>query len=71
MGDWRNPVWTWWTPGEPEDDLHGFVTVKDRDACERGKPGPFKRVVRDHHKLGPVPEDIKAVRAITDGWRNR
>jgi hypothetical protein len=62
-------VWCWWSPGEPEDDLHGFVTVKDRDDFERGKPGPFKRVMRDHHKLGPVPADILAVRAITDKWK--
>ena len=61
-------VWTWWSPGEPEDDLHGFVTVKDRDAFERGKPGLFKRVVRDHHKLGPVPDDVRAVREVTDRW---
>lgn len=69
MSDWRKPVWTWWSPGEPEHDLHGFVTVRDRDDYERGKPGPFKRVVRNHHELGPVPDDITAVREITDKWK--
>lgn len=62
-------TWVWWSPGEPEEDLHGFVTVKDRDAFGRGESGPFRRVVRDHHKLGPVPDDIVAVRAITDKWK--
>lgn len=65
----RGIVWTYWSPGEPADDLHGFVTVRERDDCERGKPGPFRRIVRDHHKLGPVPDDIVAVREITDKWK--
>lgn len=49
------PVWIWWSRGEPEDDLHGFLTREDRDAEARGEPGPFRRIVRDHHRLGPVP----------------
>lgn len=46
------PVTIWWSPGEPEDDLHGFVTKEHRDACDAGEPGPFLRIVRNHHKLG-------------------
>lgn len=60
----RGAVWVDWYPGDADDDLHGFVTAKERDAFEKGKSGPFRRVVRDHHKLGPVPDDILAVRAI-------
>lgn len=55
-------VTIWWSPGEPEDDLHGFVTREDRDAHGRGDLGPFRRIVRDHHKLGPVPEEVKIIR---------
>lgn len=67
----RGVVWVLWSPGEPEDDLHGFWAKKERDDFEKGKPGPFRRIVRDHHKLGPVPADILAVRAITDTWKRR
>lgn len=63
-------VWCWWSPGEPEDDLHGFVTREDRDACDRGERGPFKRVVRDHHKLGPVPPEVQLIRAMFDKRRD-
>lgn len=63
------PVWAWWTPGEPEDDLHGFMSMRERDDFERGKPGPFRRVVRDHHRLGPIDPEILAVRQITDRWK--
>lgn len=58
------PVTIWWSPCEPEDDLHGFVTRQDRDDCGAGKPGPFQRVVRDHHKLGPVPWEVLAIRSM-------
>ncbi len=61
-------VWVDWYPGDDEDDLHGFVTARERDAYERGEPGPFRRVVRDHHKLGPVPDELVAVREITGKW---
>jgi len=61
-------VWTWWSPGEPTTDLHGFVTRRDRDAYVNGDPGPFRRIVRNHHKLGPVPDDVAAVHAILDEW---
>lgn len=44
------PVTIWWSPGEPEDDLHGFVTKAHRDACDAGESGPFLRIVRNHHK---------------------
>lgn len=64
IGEWHR-----WSPGEHEDDLHGFVTAKDRDECERGKPGPFRRIVRDHHKLGSIDPEILAVRQITDKWK--
>jgi hypothetical protein len=65
----RQRTYIFWTPGEFEDDLHGFLTVRERDRFERGEPGPFRRIVRDHHKLGPVPAEILAVREITDKWR--
>lgn len=67
----RHRTYVFWTPGEPEDDLHGFLTVRERDAFEAGKPGPFRRIVRDHHKLGPIPEDVLAARTITDKWTKR
>lgn len=60
----RGTVWVDWYPGDAEDDLHGFVTVRERDAFEAGKPGPFRRIVRNHHKLGPVPDEVLAVRTI-------
>jgi hypothetical protein len=60
----RGVVWVNWCPGEPDDDLHGFVTVRERDAFEAGGAGPFRRVIRDHHRLGPVPAEILAVRQI-------
>ena len=65
----RTPVWVWWFPGEPEDDLHGFMSIQARNSFERGDAGPFRRIVRDHHKLGPVPDDILAVREVTDKWK--
>lgn len=65
------PVWIWWLPCDPEHDLHGFLTIRDRDEYERGNPGPFRRIVRNHHKLGPEPDDVLAVRAVTDKWNNR
>ena len=54
-------VAVWWSPGEWEGDLHGFVTRADRDAYDRGEAGPFRRVVRDP-ALGPVPKDALAIR---------
>lgn len=60
-------VWVWWSPGEYEDDLHGFVTREHRDAHGRGETGPFKRVVRDNHKFGPVSEDTLALRHYFKG----
>lgn len=59
-------VTVWWSPGEPEDDLHGFVSKEERDACDRGEPGPFRRIVRDHHKLGPIPFEARVTRAYLD-----
>lgn len=58
------PVWVWWSPGEPEDDLHGFVSREERDDCDAGKPGPFKRIVRNHHELGPVPLEVQLIRKL-------
>ena len=55
-------VIVWWSPGEPEDDLHGFLTKQERDDHGAGKPGPFRRIVRDHHKLGPVPFEAQILR---------
>jgi len=62
-------VYVWWTPGEPDDDVHGFVTKRERDDFERGKSGPFRRIVRDHHKLGPIDPVVLAVREVTDKWK--
>jgi hypothetical protein len=67
----RGIVWTWWTPGEPDGDLHGFWSARERDAYDRGAPGPFRRIVRNHHSLGPVPDEIKEARRITDKWQSR
>lgn len=53
----------WWYPDEPEDNLHGFVTREHRDACDRGEPGPFLRIVR--HPNNPMTWEEKAVRFIT------
>lgn len=64
-------VWTWWSPGEPEYDLHGFVTREDRDACDRGEPGPFKRIVRDHHKLGPLPPERRFMIDMFAKWEQQ
>jgi len=58
-------VWIWWSPGEPEDDLHGFVTREDRDACGRGEARPFKRVVRDPGR-GQIPHETLIVRRYLD-----
>lgn len=63
------PVTIWWMRGEDESDLHGFVTREHRDAYDRGEPGPFLRIVRNHHELGPVPEEVIATRRYLD--RNR
>jgi hypothetical protein len=64
-------VWIWWSPGEPEDDLHGFVEKAERDACDCGKPGPFRRVVRDHHKLGPISAERMAMLDMFRKWTER
>lgn len=56
-----------WRPGEPEGDLHGFVSREERDAYQEGHPGPFRRVVRPAH-LGPIPADLVALREITAHW---
>lgn len=53
----------WWHPGEPEDNLHGFVTKQDRDDFEAGKPGPFLRVVR-HPNAGPIPLEVQLIRQL-------
>lgn len=66
-----DPVVAWWSPGEPEDDLHGFLTREDRDACERGEPGPFRRIVRDHHKLGPLSLERRAVLELFRKWERK
>lgn len=65
----NKPVIIWWSPGEPEDDLHGFLSRKERDAHGRGATGPFRRIVRDHHALGPVPFEVRITRAYLDKSR--
>lgn len=57
-------VTIWWSPGEDENDLHGFVTKKDRDDYDAGKVGPFLRIVRNHHELGPVPFEARMIRIM-------
>lgn len=66
------PVTIWWFPGEPEHDLHGFLTRKDRDAHDKGNPGPFRRIVRDP-ALDPVPFEAQVTRNYLDrcGVRKR
>lgn len=64
-------VLTWWSPGEPEHDLHGFKTVRERAAFERGERGPFRRIVRNHHKLGPIDPALVAARRITANWNRK
>jgi hypothetical protein len=64
-------VTVWWSPGEPEDDMHGFVTKKGRDAYMRGEPGPFERVVRNHHELGPITPERHALLDLFKKWENR
>lgn len=66
-----DPVWTWWSPGEPEDDLHGFLTREDRDAEARGEPGPFKRIIRDHHRLGPLSPERRVMLEMFRKWDQR
>jgi hypothetical protein len=38
-------LWAWWSRGDSERGLSGFITRKERDAFSRGEPGPFRRVV--------------------------
>lgn len=63
------PVTIWWTPGEPEEDLHGFVTKQDRDDCAIGKSGPFLRIVRNYHELGPFLLEVRLTRWVLDKSR--
>jgi hypothetical protein len=56
------PVTVWWSPGEWEGDLHGFLTREDRDAYDRGEAGPFQRIVRSP-ALGPVPFEARVTRS--------
>lgn len=35
-----------WSRGEPADRFYGFVKPEQRDAYERGEPGPFPRLLR-------------------------
>jgi hypothetical protein len=60
-----NLVSVLWSPGEPEGDLHGFLTREDRDAHDRGEPGPFRRIVRNP-ALGPVPFEARITRDYLD-----
>jgi hypothetical protein len=59
-------TWDIWWPGEPEDDLHGFVTEKERDAFQRGEPGPFRRVLRNPARGPRDPAQVMAQTLLTD-----
>ena len=59
-----------WRPGEPEDDLWGFVSREERDAYQEGHPGPFCRVVRPA-SAGPVPFEAQVIRAYLGKWNTK
>lgn len=55
-----------WGRGDPEDHLYGFATAKDRDAFERGDPGPFERVLRPLD-APPPSDEVLLTRALCAG----
>lgn len=55
-----------WSPGDPEEHLHGFATAAARAAYERGDPGPHERVLRDPAS-GPLPDEVLLARALCLG----
>jgi hypothetical protein len=55
-----------WHRGQSEDHVHGFATTEDRDAYDRGEPGPFERVLRAPD-APPVPDECRIVRAYLGG----
>lgn len=67
MAKMTKPVTVLWWPGDNEDDLFGFVTKQDRDACARGEPGPFRRIVRDLTKR-PITEQEAFMRGLFAKW---
>lgn len=46
MNEERLRSWVWWRPGQSEDALYGFVSREERDECQRGGKGPFRRIIR-------------------------
>lgn len=58
--------WVWWSPGEPDDDLFGFITKKERDASGRGEPGPFRRIVRNLRER-PITFEERIQKAYLSG----
>jgi len=51
MGERRrnsdNPTpWCYWTPGEFDGALLGFLSKRERDDCQSGGAGPFRRFIR-------------------------
>ena len=60
--------WVWWSSGEPEDDLYGFLTVKERDAYGRGERGPFRRRVRDL-RTHPISPEEAVMTAMFAKWK--
>lgn len=55
-----------WNRGQTEDHLYGFATKKDRDAYDRGDPGPFERVLRPLD-APPIDVETRLVRALCAG----
>lgn len=59
------PAWIWWSRGDDEDMVLGFLHRADRDAFQRGKPGPFKRVLRTM----PISLEASLIKIITSKGR--
>lgn len=58
-------AWLYWSPGEPDGHLLGFVSRRERDAATAGKPGPFRRIIRP---LGPAASlEARLTRAYLNG----
>lgn len=55
-----------WHRGQSEEHLHGFATVEDRDAFDRGESGPFERVLRDP-AAPPIDDEVRLARALCGG----
>lgn len=63
MAGTTNPAWLFWSPGEPDGHLLGFVSKAERDAHGRGEPGPFRRIIRTQ----PASIEARLIRAYCNG----